>query len=103
MVGRDIIGDCRACASIGFLTDFDRGNEDCVGAYENLVINNGFVLLQTVIVAGDGASADVAFAADFGVAKVCQVVSLRALADVRLLDLDEIPYLDLIIEHRTRP
>src|SRR5690606_40670860 len=48
------------------------------------------VLGETVIVAGDGARADVHLRADGGVADIAQVIDLRRLPDLGVLRLDEI-------------
>ena len=45
---------------------------------------------EAVIIAGDRARADIGAGADLGVAEIGQVVGLGALAEPRLLDLDEI-------------
>src|SRR3546814_12514737 len=48
------------------------------------------VLQEAVVVAGDGAGADVGGGADGGVAQIAQVVGLGALAQLGVLDLDEV-------------
>ena len=48
------------------------------------------MLHHAVVIAGDGARADIAVAADLGIADIAEMVDLGALADPRLLDLDEI-------------
>ncbi len=48
------------------------------------------MLLDAVVVAGDGSGADVDSGADFGVAEIGQVVGLRSLAELDLLGLDKV-------------
>ncbi len=48
------------------------------------------MLVEAVIVAGDGTGADVSARADAGVADIGEMVNLGALADLGLLDLDEV-------------
>ena len=50
------------------------------------------MLVHAVVIAGDGAGADVGLAADFGIADIAQVVRLRTRAEMRILDLDEIAH-----------
>ena len=60
-------------------------------------------LFGAVVVAGDGAGADVDVGADLGVADIGEVVGLRALADAARLDLDEVADVHLVGEARAGP
>ena len=55
-------------------------------------------LSDAVVVAGDGAGADVGSRADPGVADIAQMVGLGAGLDQRLLHLDEIADVDVLAE-----
>src|SRR5262249_30644572 len=59
----------------------------------NAVFNDGLMLLLTIIVAGDGARADVHPRADLSVAQVGQVVRFGATSEPRFLRLHEIAHL----------
>src|SRR3546814_19531162 len=63
------------------------------------------VLQEAVVVAGDGAGADVGGGADGGVAQIAQVVGLGALAQLGVLDLDEVDDMGAAAElgPRTQP
>jgi hypothetical protein len=50
----------------------------------------GVVFVQAVVVSEDGARADLGARTDAAVAQIGQVVGLGALADLDLLDLDEV-------------
>ena len=60
------------------------------------------VLVLAVVVRRDGAATDVRARADVRVTEVREVLRLRALADDRLLRLDEVADLGAVLEHRAR-
>src|SRR5439155_22672163 len=60
-----------------------------IRAHLHAVVDHGLELLVAVVVAGDGAGADVDARADGGVAQVAEVVGLAAAAQARLLGLHE--------------
>ena len=60
----------------------------------------GLVLLLAVVVAGDGAGADVGFRADRRIAEIRQVIRLRALAHRGLLELDEVADVRILADAR---
>src|SRR5687767_12021554 len=68
----------------------------------HLVLDHGAVLVGAVVVAGDGAGADVDVASHRGIADVGEVVGLGAGADVGLLHLDEVADVDFLLEARAR-
>ena len=61
------------------------------------------VLGCAVVVAGDGAGADVDIRADRGIAEIGQVVGLGARAERRLLELDEVADVRLLADVGVRP
>src|SRR4029077_13200400 len=61
-----------------------------VRADEGVLANLGAVLGTAVVIAGDGASADIGVGADKSVADIAQMIGLGAGLQHRLLDLDEI-------------
>ena len=60
-----------------------------------LLLASRLVLALPVVVAGDGAAAEVDVPADFGVAEIGQVARLGTGAEMRLLGLDEVA--DLVV------
>ncbi len=88
---RDVLGDDAARADIGAVADFDRGHERRVRADEGPLADLGPVLVEAVVVAEDGAGADVGPGAD-----ACRRRGRRGgwpwrpAPMRRLLDLDEI-------------
>src|SRR5690606_28253925 len=97
-----VAGDHRTGADGGVAADLHRRHQRGVRADEGVVADHRGRLVGTVVVAGDGAGADVDAAADFGVADVAEVVGLAALAQGRVLGLDEIADVHAIGEHRAR-
>ena len=101
-IGRDVLGDDAARSDIGALADLDRRDERGVGADEGVGADLGAMLGEAVIVAGDGAGADVSARADAGIADIGEMVNLGALADLGLLDLDEIADMRVLGEAERR-
>src|SRR5688500_14944499 len=67
---RDVFRDHGAGADVSALADRQWGYEARVGPHEGAVTDGGVVLVDAVVVAGDGAGADVDAVADGGVADV---------------------------------
>ena len=67
----------------------DRRDEQIAGADMHVGTNMGVVLVHTIVVSGDGAASDVRVLAEIGIAHIAQMGHLTAIADVRLLHLDE--------------
>ncbi len=86
----DVFGDAAAGGDVGAGADGDGGDEGGVGADEGAVADGGEVLVDAVVVAGDGACADVDAGADDGVAEVVQVVGLGAFAEGGFFGFDEV-------------
>jgi len=59
--------------------------------------------VRAVVVAGDGAGADVDLLADGGIAEIGEVVGLGAAPEFRLLHLDEIADVHVLVEPRLGP
>src|SRR4029453_11501172 len=80
-----------------------RGDELRVAADEHPRADAREMLLEAVVVARYGASADVAVGADLAVAQIGEVIGLRAGAQHRLLGLDEVADVHALAEPRPRP
>ena len=61
------------------------------------------MLVHAVIVAGDGAGANVDSRADFRVAQISEMVGLRSLAQLDLLGLDEVADVRALADLAARP
>jgi hypothetical protein len=69
-VVRHVRGDDGAGADIGAVADFHRRHQRGVGAGEGARADRGLVLEEAVVVAGDGAGAEVGVGADMDVADI---------------------------------
>ena len=81
--------------------DGEGGDEFGVGADEYVITDDGFVLLNAVVVTGNGAGADVDPCSDLAVADVAEMVGLGALAQGRLFYFDKITDMHILIEAGT--
>ena len=86
----NIVGDARRCANVRAFAEFHRGHESGIAADEDAILDHRLVLVNAVVVAGDGAGADVHFLADYGITKIGEVIGFGAAAKLRLLQLDEV-------------
>ena len=77
------------------LANLDRRDELDTGTDKRAVADAGTVLVNSVVITGDRACADVDVCADIGVADVRQVIDLTAGGNLALLDLDKISDLDV--------
>src|SRR5688572_6941384 len=90
LAGGRILGDGAARAGGGVLADAQRRHQHVARADEGAVFDDGLRLVHAVVVAGDGARTNVHALADDGIAEIREVVGLAAIADLGLLELDEI-------------
>src|SRR5579864_3148778 len=108
-VRRNRIGDHGTCRKICTVANLDGGHQRRIAAYEDTVADLGLMLLAAVVIAGDGAGADVDVLADDGIAKIGQVIGFCARTHPGLLQLDEIPdvraWCDVVVhpQPRVRP
>jgi hypothetical protein len=72
--------------------DPHRRDQCGVGTDERAIADFGDELVDTVVVAGDGAGADVDVAANLGVAEIGEMVGLAAFAQLGLLGFDEVAH-----------
>src|SRR5260370_17807615 len=89
-VRRNVIGNCGAGSDVGAVTDPYRCHKSGIAAYEDAAADDCGILVNSIVVAGDGAGAYVGFAPYARVAEIGKVHGLGALAEDALLDLDEI-------------
>src|SRR3546814_3226593 len=82
--------------------DPDRRDERAVRSDEGALADLGPIFEIAVVIAGDRTRADIRGGADGDIAQIGQMVRLRALADHRILGLDEIADLCLFAEYRAR-
>src|SRR5689334_1355823 len=81
-VWRHVMGDDRAGRDDGAITHGDRGDQRGVRADEAAGADDRPGLGEAVIVARDGAGANVALRADCGIAEISEVVGLGARAQL---------------------
>src|ERR1700691_935559 len=86
----DLAQNRGARADVDVVADLDRRNQLRVASDHAAAADPREMLVVAVIVDGDDAASDVGLAPDRGVAKVAQMARLGALAEPRLLGLDEI-------------
>src|SRR5262245_43984502 len=99
---RDVLGHRRAGGDVGVVAHRHGRDELGVAADLHPITDLREVLLEAVVVAGDGAGAHVAVGADLAVAEIGEVIGLRARAQDRLFGLDEVADVDALAEPRTR-
>src|SRR5260370_30815437 len=86
----DVAGDARRSGNVGGFAYADGCDQSAVAADEHSVFDDGSVLVNSIVVAGDGSGADVDAGADFGVAKISKVVGLRSLTQFDFFGLDKV-------------
>lgn len=89
-VGGDIIGDGAAGADDGAVADVDRGDQGDIRADEHVGADGGAVFGVAIVIAGDGARADIGAGSDGGVAEIGEVIDLGAGAEMGGFDFAEI-------------
>src|SRR5664280_2745334 len=86
----NVFRDARSRPDVGALSDSNRRNQGGIASNERAVFNRRAVLVHAIVIAGDGARPDVDAFANFGVAKIGEVVGLGTFAQPRLLGLHEV-------------
>src|SRR5260370_16763906 len=71
-----VLGDHRARTDIGAVADLHRRHQRRIGADEGALADDGPVLAETVIVAGDGAGAEIGIAPDIAIANIGKIIDL---------------------------
>ena len=95
-----VLRDRRAGADRGACADLHRRHQHRARADERARADLGAPLVHAVVVAGDGAGADVHLLADRRVAEVGEVVGLGAALQLRLLHLDEVADVHVLAQQR---
>ena len=97
-VSGDVFGDAGAGTDVGSVAEADGSDKRGVTADEDAVADAGAVLGCAVVVAGDGAGADVGGFADLGITDVGEMVGLRAFADAGFFHFDEVADVSLFAD-----
>ena len=84
------MGDHRARRRDRAVADFDRRHQSGVGADERARADIGFGLGEAVIIAGDGARADIGALSHPGVAQIGEMIGLGAFFNHRILHFHEV-------------
>jgi len=100
--GGDVAEHGGAGAHVGAVAHGDGRDELGVRAHEDASAERRVKLVLPVVVAGDGARADVAGLADGDVAEVGQVVGLHPGGQRGLLELDEVAHVGNFVQPRGR-
>ncbi len=79
-IGRYVFGNARSRADVCALANSDRRHQRGIAADEGSVFNRRSVLVDAIVIAGDGARPDVHAFTNFGVAQIGEVVGLRTFA-----------------------
>src|SRR3954468_6719203 len=103
LVRRRVLADRRARADVGAARNAHRGDQRGVRADEAVVLDDGAALGGTVVVAGNGARADVHLGSDVGIADIAEMVRLRAFAWAPPLAPKELAEVALVAEAVARP
>src|SRR5262249_39670028 len=101
--GRHVLRHRGAGGDVGVVRHRDRRDELGVAADLHACADAREVLLEAVVVAGDGPGADVRIRADLAIAEIGEVVGLRTGAEHRLLGLDEVSDVHALAEPRAGP
>src|SRR6185312_14993055 len=88
--GRHVFTNRRAAADVRPFADRDRSDELRITADERPVFDRGLVLVHAVVVAGDGAGADVDLRADLRVAEIGEMHRLGTRTERGLFQLHEV-------------
>ncbi len=92
-IGGDILGDGRTGGDQAAAADPHRGDELGVAADEDVVLDERQVLVDPVVIAGDGAAADIDPLADLGVAEVGEMAGLDSSPSAAFLVSTKLPIL----------
>src|SRR5947209_13087914 len=89
-IGGDVLGDDRAGGDVGAIADAHRRDQRRVGPDEDAVADGRRMLRYAVVIAGNGAGADVGVASNARIAEIGQMVRLGPFAHHRLFQFDEV-------------
>src|SRR5205823_7819077 len=82
----DILSDRGACGHIRALADTHRRHQGGIAADESTVFDNGYVFVDSIVIAGDCPGAYIDASADFGITQIGEMVGLGAAPQSGLLD-----------------
>ena len=82
------------------MSDLHRSDESRVAAYKNSIFDDSLVLAYSIVIANDGARANIYAGADFRISQVGEVIGFRARTHRGLFQLHEISDLCPLAHHR---
>src|SRR5690606_34409962 len=102
LLRRHILGNSRPCSHRCTLAEGYGRHQSRIGTDKGAIANDRFVLIDTIIVTGDGARADIDVGAQFRITDIAQVVDLTALAHLGVLGFNEVTHFGGLCQNRAR-
>src|SRR5690606_4346689 len=100
--GRRIARQCSACAYGGATPYGNRRNQLGIRADKGVVLDSGAEFVDAIVIASNGARADVDTLAYLRIADIGQMIGFAACAQRAVLDLDEVAYMRMLAQLGTR-
>src|SRR6266540_6176277 len=100
--GRNVLGNRGSSADVSALPDFDRRDDRCIASDEGAILDDRRAFDAAIVVACDGAGADIDVGTDGGITKIRQMIGFAPRAKRRFLQLDEIPDMGVRTDVGTR-
>src|SRR5450631_840087 len=91
-IRRHIFGDAACCRDVSAASNLYWRHQRRVAADEHAIFDDRLVLVDAIVIAGDGTCTDVYAFSDFRVAQIAEVILLRTLAQLDFLGLDKVSH-----------
>src|ERR1700680_532359 len=98
-----IIGHARSRGNVRTFAYSQRRNQGRIASDEDVIFDDGNVLLRAIVVTSDGSRSNVHVLADFRVSQIGQVVGLRAFSKPDLFSLHEVSHMRPLADLATWP
>ena len=90
LVGFNVFGDGRTGANSSVTRNSNRSNQLSIGTDKHAVLDDRLELVGTVIITGDGASADVNAGANLAITEISEMAGLAALSQAGVFDFNKV-------------